>query len=192
LFNNAGLGGVSGPITETPFDEAEVTFRVLFWSVVFGMKYAGRVMRDQKSGSIISTASVAGVGTGMGPHIYSAAKAAVIHLTRSVAKELGESNVRVNCICPGGIAYLRERGWAWNASGGPNSRNSEGASRTHAADSARRSPGRHREGGAVSSDDSTFVNGHALVVDGGLTHGRRWSEVVALRQAFRTALGVQD
>src|ERR1700722_255087 len=50
LFNNAGLAGVSGPITETPFGEAEVTFQVLFWSVVFGMKYAGRVMRDQKSG----------------------------------------------------------------------------------------------------------------------------------------------
>lgn len=152
LFNNAGLAGVSGPITETPFGEAEATFRVLFWSVVFGMKYAGRVMRDQKSGSIISTASVAGVGTGLGPHIYSAAKAAVIHLTRSVAKELGESNCPRELHLPGRDrdAYLRERGWAWNASGGPNYRDSEGASRTHAADSARRSPRGHREGGAVS------------------------------------------
>lgn len=104
MFNNAGVPGPRGPIADTPIDEAEAAFQVLFWSVVFGMKHAGRVMREQGSGSIVSTASVAGVGTGLGPHIYSAAKAAVIHLTRSVAKELGESNVRVNCICPGGIA----------------------------------------------------------------------------------------
>ena len=50
-----------------------------------------------------STASVAGLQAGFGPHVYSAAKAAVVHLTRSVAMELGESGVRVNCICPGGI-----------------------------------------------------------------------------------------
>src|SRR5439155_213945 len=62
------------------------------------------VMKRQGTGSIISTASVAGLHTGLGPHIYSAAKAAVIHLTRSVAMELGEPGVRVNCICPGGIA----------------------------------------------------------------------------------------
>src|SRR6185503_15950288 len=72
--------------------------------VFLGMKHAAGIMRRQGSGSIISTASVAGLGAGMGPHVYSAAKAAVIHLTRSVAMELGESGVRVNCICPGGIA----------------------------------------------------------------------------------------
>ena len=68
------------------------------------MKHAAPVMKRQGGGSIISTASAAGLRTGLGPHVYSAAKAAVIHLTHSVAMELGERGVRVNCICPGGIA----------------------------------------------------------------------------------------
>ena len=77
---------------------------VLLRGVFLGMKHAAPIMKRQGSGSIVSTASVAGLQAGYGPHIYSAAKAAVIHLTRSVAMELGESGVRVNCICPGGIA----------------------------------------------------------------------------------------
>ena len=81
IFNNAGLGGVGGSVTDIPIDEADATLRVLFRGVLLGMKHAGRVMREQQSGSIISTASVAGIGTGFGPHVYSAAKAAVIHLT---------------------------------------------------------------------------------------------------------------
>ena len=102
MFNNAGIAGVSGSITDIPVDGFDATMGVLLRSVFLGMKHAGRIMREQKSGSIISTASVAGLATGSA-HVYSAAKAAVIHLTRSVAKELGESNVRVNCICPGAI-----------------------------------------------------------------------------------------
>jgi NAD(P)-dependent dehydrogenase (short-subunit alcohol dehydrogenase family) len=73
---------------------------VLLRGVFLGMKHAAPVMKRQGSGSIVSTASVAGLQAGYGPHIYSAAKAAVVHLTRSVAMELGESGVRVNCICP--------------------------------------------------------------------------------------------
>ncbi len=57
----------------------------------------------QGFGNIISTASVAGHKTGFAGHTYSACKAAVIHLTRSVAMQLGEFGIRVNCVCPGGI-----------------------------------------------------------------------------------------
>ena len=104
LFNNAGYAGVAGRIEDIRVEGFDETLGVLLRGVFLGMKHAAPVMKRQGAGSIISTASVAGLRTGMGPHVYSTAKAAVIHLTRTVATELGESGVRVNCICPGGIA----------------------------------------------------------------------------------------
>ena len=72
IFNNAGFPGVTGSILDTPIDEVDVTMRVLFRGVLLGMKHAGRVMRAQGSGSIISTASVAGIGTAGPPPMLSA------------------------------------------------------------------------------------------------------------------------
>lgn len=179
MFNNAGFGGVSGSILETDMDSYDQTMAVLLRGVVIGMKHAGRVMKEQGSGSIISTSSVAGVGIGFGPHIYSAAKAAVIHLTRSVANELGESGVRVNAICPGGIATpIFGKGMGLSP---------EQADLTVDLMKVRLAEGQPiRRAGLpqdianaaawLASDESTFVTGHALVVDGGITTGRLWSE----------------
>jgi len=96
LVNNAGIVGDGGSISTIPVESFNQTIGVLLRGVFLGMKYASRVMKRQGTGSIISTSSIAGLRTGYGPHIYSAAKAAVIHLTRSVAMELGEHGVRVN------------------------------------------------------------------------------------------------
>ena len=104
LFNNAGYAGVNGPIESIPAQGFDDTMAVLLRGVFLGIKHAAPVMKRQGAGSIVSTASVAGLQAGFAGHVYSAAKAAVIHLTRSVAMELGESGVRVNCICPGAIA----------------------------------------------------------------------------------------
>jgi NAD(P)-dependent dehydrogenase (short-subunit alcohol dehydrogenase family) len=106
LFNNAGSAGVLGPIAETPAEALDGTISVLLRSVVLGMKHAARVMKPQGAGSIISTASVAGFFTGYAPHVYSACKAGIIQLTRSVATELGEQGIRVNCICPDRLRRL--------------------------------------------------------------------------------------
>jgi NAD(P)-dependent dehydrogenase (short-subunit alcohol dehydrogenase family) len=103
FFNNAGSAGVLGPIAETPASGLDETISVLFRAVVLGTKHAARVMQAQRFGTIINNASVAGFFTGYAPHIYSACKAAVIQLTRSVATELGEQGIRVNCVCPGPI-----------------------------------------------------------------------------------------
>jgi NAD(P)-dependent dehydrogenase (short-subunit alcohol dehydrogenase family) len=193
LFNNAGLAGVTGAIEEIPADGFDATVGVLLRGVFLGMKHAAPVMKRQGAGSIVSTASVAGLRTGLGPHVYSAAKAAVIHLTRSVAMELGESGVRVNCICPGGIATpIFGKGY--------------GLTPEQADDTVPMMKGLLeqmqpiRRAGVpddiaqaalwLASDDATFVNGHALVVDGGLIGGRQWSEGQQRRVMLRAALGL--
>ena len=88
LFNNAGIPGLGGPIANIPTEEFDTVIAVLLRSVFLGIKHAAPIMCQQKSGSIISTASVAGIRTGFGSHVYSAAKAAVIQLTKSTAREL--------------------------------------------------------------------------------------------------------
>lgn len=193
IFNNAGYAGVGGRIDEIPADGFDATMGVLVRGVFLGIKHAARVMKTQGSGSIISTASVAGLRTGFGPHVYSAAKAAVIHLTHSVAMELGESGVRVNCICPGGIAT-------------PIFGKSVGLSQERAEEiiplmkgvleqfQPIKRPGLPEDIARaalwLASDESGFVNGHALVVDGGLIGGRLWSEVQQRRELFRSTLGL--
>ena len=195
LFNNAGAGGVAGPIEDIPADGFDHTMGVLLRGVFLGMKHAAPVMKRQGGGSIISTASVAGLQAGYGPHVYSAAKAAVVHLTRSVAMELGESGVRVNCICPGGIAtpiFGSALGLA-----GPAADRVALLMKTLLAT---RQPIQRaglpediaRAALWLASEESSFVNGHALIVDGGLTGGRMWSVVQEQRQQLRAALGLGD
>jgi NAD(P)-dependent dehydrogenase (short-subunit alcohol dehydrogenase family) len=193
LFSNAGAPGVMGPIADTPVEGFDATVAVLLRGVFLGMKHAAPVMTRQGAGSIVSTASVAGLTCGAGPHVYSAAKAAVIHLTRSVAMELGERGVRVNCICPGGIATP-----IFGKAFGLSPEQAEGTiplmkSVLETIQPLRRPglPDDIAEAALwLASDASSFVNGHALVVDGGLTGGRLWSEGEQRRQMLRAALGL--
>jgi len=171
MFNNAGFGGARGPVESISEDDFNITVDVLLKGVFFGMKHAAPVMKAQGSGSIISTASVAGLQAGESPHLYTATKAAVIHLTKSVALELGQQGIRVNAICPGVVATPLAHG---------------------PLDADRRQKFRDRFGryqpiGRVgeaediaqtalflASDDSTFITGTAMVVDGGAHAGRPW------------------
>jgi len=163
VFNNAGVGGAIGPLTETTTDDWDYTFDVLAKGVFLGIKHAARRFTEaQTPGVIINTASIAGLSGDAGPLVYSAAKAAVISMTKAAAVELADRHIRVNAICPGFIATpLAE---------GPD------PARTRAAfASAQPWPatgeGDHIAGAALflASDDSQFVTGEALVVDGGLT-----------------------
>lgn len=101
MVNNAGVLGAVGSLLDTSVEDWDRTLAVLLRSVFLGIKHAGRVMCDQGSGSIVNTASTAGVRGGLGPHAYTAAKHGVVGLTASAAVELAPHGVRVNAVAPG-------------------------------------------------------------------------------------------
>lgn len=162
VFNNAGVGGAFGGLTDINVEDWDQTFAILVRGVFLGVKHAARAMIAAGThGSIINTASVAGLSGGAGPLAYSAAKAAVINLSRAAARELAHHRIRVNAICPGGILTpLLHRGnedamvqvlsklQPWPDHG-------TGDDIAYAAL-------------FLASDESRFVTGEALVVDGGL------------------------
>src|ERR1035437_3938646 len=197
LFNNAGgpaqTGGIEG-LDVARFDAAMAT---LVRSVMLGMKHAAPHMRRQGSGSIINNGSIAGGLAGFSSSVvYGAAKAAVIHLSKCVAMELGESGIRVNSISPGAIAT----GIFGKALG-------------LSVEAAEKTPDVMREiyktaqpiqraglpediayaAVFLASDESSFINGHDLVVDVAITGGRNWTAqqqgYVAMRKAFDQGKG---
>jgi NAD(P)-dependent dehydrogenase (short-subunit alcohol dehydrogenase family) len=101
MVNNAGIVGAVGPIASTSAEQWDKTIAVLLRGVFLGMKHASRVMGPRKTGAILSIASTAGVVGGLGPHAYTAAKHAVVGLTKSVASELAPLGIRVNAVAPG-------------------------------------------------------------------------------------------
>ncbi len=195
LFNNAGITGLGGPIANIPTEEFDKVMAVLLRGVFLGIKHAAPIMCQQKSGSIISTASVAGIRTGFGSHVYSAAKAAVIQLTKSTARELGESNVRVNCICPGGIAtpiFGKAFGLATQVADQTIEPMKMVLETMQPIPRAGIPADIAQAALWLASDESSFVTGHELVVDGGVTLGRKWSESLVARQNLMAALGIRD
>jgi NAD(P)-dependent dehydrogenase (short-subunit alcohol dehydrogenase family) len=163
VFNNAGVGGAFGPITKVTVEDWDYTFAVLLRGVFLGIKHGARVMKEQgEGGSIINTASVAGLSGGAGPQAYSAAKAGVINLSMSTAVELAKDKIRVNAICPGGIATPL-------VSGGNDPKMLETYFETVQPLPIAGKP-EHIAAAALflASDESAFVTGQALVVDGGL------------------------
>ena len=174
LFNNAGFGGALGPIAETSVADFDLTFDVLVKSVFLGMKHAAPVMQAQGSGSVISTSSIAALRGGLSPHLYGAAKAALLQLTRSVALELGASGVRVNAICPGAVVTPL-------LAGHPNA--DEAALAAVREQSGFDLPlGRAGEPDDLAnmalflaSDESAWITGQVFVVDGGTSAGTPWA-----------------
>ena len=165
IYNNAGLGGAVGKIEDITVENWDKTLAILLRGVFLGIKHSIAAMRKAGGGSIISTASIAGIQGYAGIHAYSAAKAGVINLTRSAATELAIDKIRVNCICPGGINTPLIYG------------NIPGGESTAAQFLSRMQP-MTREGRPddianmalfLASDESEWITGTAMVVDGGYT-----------------------
>ena len=191
LFNNAGHGLPPFRIAEVDIDTFDRMLAVHVRGVVLGMKYVAPIMQAQQSGSIITTASVAGYRAGGSSHAYCTAKAAVIHLTHSVAAELGEYNVRVNSISPGAIVTgIFGKGIGLD----PNVADHATATLTARFAKAQPIPRAGlpddiaRAALFLASDASSFINGHDIVVDGGAIAGTRFSQGIAGRQEMTSAI----
>jgi NAD(P)-dependent dehydrogenase (short-subunit alcohol dehydrogenase family) len=194
MFNNAGIGGNLDSILDLDADHFDEMVAVLLRGVFLGIKHAGRAMMKQKSGSIINTASVAGLEAGHAGHIYTACKHGVIGLTRSAAMELGESGIRVNAICPGGIATpIFGKGMGLDSDTADMTVEFVKGALAEVQPIRRAGLPLDIANAALwlASDDSTFVNAAALAVDGGLTGGTGWTEMnqrtMGLAQKFMEA-----
>ncbi len=168
MFNNAGIVGAVGRISETSVEAWDNTIDILLRGVFLGVKHAARVMLPQNSGVIINTSSTAGILGGLGPHAYTAAKHGVIGLTKSVANELAPNGIRVNAISPGNTVTAMT---ASVTGGDPNDLDSTNA--RIAATSPLGYAGVPDDIAAaalyLASDDARYVTGHTLVVDAGQT-----------------------
>ena len=166
FFANAGIsGGLKGIFEQTPEDWNEI-LRVNLIGPWLAIKHAAPAMRERGGGSIVCTASVAGLRAGAGGPAYSASKAGVISLVETAAVQLVGSNVRVNAICPGLIEtgmtapiyqWARDKGSEQSIGQlNPLQRGGEPDEIARAAL-------------FLASEESSYVNGHAMVVDGGLS-----------------------
>lgn len=167
VYANAGISGGAGPsFFEADAEEWMKILSVNLIGVFLTIKHASRIMVPAKKGSIVCTASVAGLRSGAGPGPYSASKAGVINLVTTSANFLYGTNVRVNAICPGII----ETGMTKPIFDRARDRGTDG--KIGQLNPLRRYGNPEEIAAAalfLASDESSYVNGQALPVDGGLS-----------------------
>jgi NAD(P)-dependent dehydrogenase (short-subunit alcohol dehydrogenase family) len=189
LVNNAGGPVIGERVEALPLDAFDAAVAVHVRGTLAHIKHASPVMRAQKQGSIINIGSVAGHRAGYSSSlIYGVVKAAAIHLTRCAAMELGEDNVRVNSISPGGIAtgiFAKAMGLDPAAAETMVEKTKAALAKLQTIPRAGMPDDIANAAIYLGSDEASFVNGEDIVIDGGLIWGRRFSEVMASRQAFK-------
>ncbi len=160
LFNNAGLSGPHVALEFIDDDWIERLFAVNLRGVFLGMKYAIPELRKRGGGSIISTASVMGLVGRKDQAAYGASKGGVVALTKNAAVDYAAENIRINCICPG-MFYTGMAGAQRDDTGAPD----------RELPVPMRRWGRSTEIATaalfLAGDDSSFITGVALPVDGG-------------------------
>ncbi|MDM8000781.1 MAG: glucose 1-dehydrogenase [Dehalococcoidia bacterium] len=167
LFNNAGMQGKYIMTADLPEEVWDNIIATNLRGVFLGCKYAIPIMLTQGGGVIINTASSAGIMGLPGSQAYCASKAGVILLTKAAALEYADKNIRINCICPGGIVTPL-------AGIGKPMTDVTSVPLFHQSQAMRRFGQPEEVARAalyLASDDSSFVTGTALMVDGGWTAG---------------------
>lgn len=178
LFNNAGIPGPPVGILDMTAELWDRMMALLLRGPMLGIKHAAAAMRDRGGGAIVNTASVAALEYGWGPIAYSTAKSAVLHLTRCAAAELAEHGIRVNAICPGVIAtpiFARYLGLEGEAADNVRQMVERNAATVQPLRRSGLPEDIARACLYLASEDSRFVTGTHIVVDGGLTVGDRHS-----------------
>ncbi|KAK3683439.1 hypothetical protein B0T22DRAFT_247281 [Podospora appendiculata] len=174
FFANAGRGGPMASFVDVDVDDFQEVMRVNLIGPFLAAKYAAPAMRKtsaekpHSSGSIIMTASVAGIRANAGPTPYSASKAAVISMVQTTAFQLAGSNVRVNALLPG----LIETGMTSPLFDAARQKGTEGkVGQLNPLKRAGNADEIARVAAFLGSDESSYVNGQAWAVDGGLSAG---------------------
>jgi len=166
IWANAGVSGGLVPLAEQTVEHWQEILRINLIGPFLAIKYSIPHMTKQRYGSIVCTASVAGLKSGASGHPYAASKAGVISLVQTTAYSLSGTGVRINAICPGLIETgmtrpifenARERG-TYHKIGQLNPLKRAGQPHELAA-----------MGLFLASDEASYVNGQAIPVDGGLT-----------------------
>ena len=168
LFANAGISGAPKPFWELSADDYANTLRVNVVGVGMGFKYAARYMMANKvdNGSLIATASVAGLRSGAGSTDYSASKAAVVSIVQTCANQLAFTGIRANAICPGlidtgmtGPIFDRARAKGTEGKIGQLNPAKRGGLPVEIANMAL----------FLATEEASYVNGQAIAVCGGLS-----------------------
>lgn len=167
MVNNAGIIGAIGSIMDTSAEAYDFTMSILSRGVFLGIKHAGRAMKPNGSGAIVSLASTAGVKGAEGPHVYTMAKHGVVGLTKSAASEFSAFGVRVNAVAPSGTVTPMTAALT------------EGDVALITESIAAGSPlgiacmPQDIANGILFllSEEARYISGHTLVIDGGLTTG---------------------
>lgn len=178
VFNNAGAGGAPEPIDQIDAAGWDRTMDLLLRSVAMGIRHAVPHMIGRPGASIINTASVAALSTGMSPTAYAVAKGGVLHLSKLAAGDLAKHGIRVNAICP---SFIKTNIFTASMDLDAEKKALANGVIAQLADSAQpvARGGRPEDiAGTVAflaSDDAGFITGTHILVDGGLTIGPRHS-----------------
>lgn len=182
VFANAGISGGWVPLSDQTPDYWEQILKVNLIGPFLYVKHASPHMVDQGAGSIICTASVAGIRANAGVHPYSASKAGVISLVQTVAYDLAGTGVRINAVCPG----LIETGMTKPIFDMARGKGTE--DRIGQINPLKRA-GRPEEIANMAlflaSDEASYVNGQAFPVDGGLSASHPYAMGSGQQRAFK-------